>query len=240
MAVKLFTTKQVLASIRYDPLTKKGSVYDVIQLVTGQTNASQLFRRISERHPNIIIDYHKFPGRGQKPTPVADLPTLFRLMALLPGSRSRNFASKSMDVFTRVFAGDERLEPELKKRRTQLAASGLAGAADGVMTAVEDVLAELDKPLEPAVDRGVVYAATSPLLQGVKIGFWTGSLQVLRSRYEMYYGRDLELRTWACATCRAVERQLLAEFAAYSLGGELLDKACMPDLVQLLDTAEAV
>ncbi len=241
MAVARFTPEEILRSIRY--VTKKGSVYDVIRLVTGcdKFHTSETFAGIVAAFPDVSdrIEHRKFPGQGQRPTPVADLPTLFRLMAMLPGSRSRRFAGKSMDVFTRAFAGDERLEAELKRRRTQLAAAGMSGVADNVTTTVEDALAELDKPLEPAVDHGVIYAATSPLLQGVKIGFWTGSTQALRSRYEMYYGRELELRTWASAQCRAVERQLLEEFAAHSLGGELLDKACMPDLVQFLD-AEAM
>ena len=244
MAVATFTPEQVLRSIRYDPLTKKGSVYDVIRLVTGceTKHVGQTLSGITDKFPevNANVTLHKFPGQGQRPTPVADLPTLFQLMAILPGSRSRNFARKSMDVFTRVFGADERLEPELKKRRVQLAEAGLQGVADGVSTTVEDALAELTKPLEPAVDCGIIYAATSPLQQFVKVGYWTGSLDALRARYAMYYGPQLQLRTWDCQQCRAVERQLLDEFATHSLGGELLDKVCLPDLVELLDTALAM
>lgn len=161
-------------------------------------------------------------------------------MAILPGSRSRNFACKSMGVFARVFGADERLEPELKKRRTQLAEAGLQDVAAGVNTTVEDALAELGKPLEAPEDCGVIYAATSPLVQCIKIGFWTGSPEALKSRYAMYYGNELQLRTWQCQQCRAVERWVLDEFAAHSFGGELLDKACLQSLVQLLDTAASL
>lgn len=246
MAVATFTPAEILQRIRYDPLTKKGSVIDVVQLVTGHDakHASNALANILQSYPEVSqkskLVFLKFPGRGQRPTPVADLPTLFRIMAILPGSRSRRFAGKSMDVFTRALAGDERLEPELKRRRTQLAATGLDSLAADVTTTVEDALAELSKPLELPVDQGVIYVVTSPLLHCIKLGFWTGSLDVLRSRYAMYYGPQLELRTWECAQCRAVERELLQEFAAHSVGGELLDKACLPDLVQMLDVALAM
>ena len=239
-----FTPDQVLRAIRYDPATKRGSVYDVIHLVTGckPYNTSTYYQRMQAQFAQVAarVTTHKFPGQGQRPTPVADLPTLFQIMAILPGSRSRNFARKSMDVFTRVFGADERLEPELKRRRTQLATAGLAGVADGVATTVEDALGELDKPLEPAVDHGVIYAATSPLVSFVKLGYWTRSPEALRTRYAMYYGDRLQLLTWECSQCRAAERWLLDEFDADSLGGELLDKACLPRLVELLDAALAV
>lgn len=35
MAVATFTPSEILQKIRYEPSTKKGSVYDVIRLVTG-------------------------------------------------------------------------------------------------------------------------------------------------------------------------------------------------------------
>lgn len=257
MAVAQFTPSEILRRIRFDPLSKKGSVLDVIQLVTecgkyhasrnyaaiqAKKGASNTWAGLADKFPDISlkVDYHKFPGQGQRPTPVADLPTLFQIMAILPGSRSRNFAKRSMDVFTRTFAGDERLCDEVAKQRKTLEGTHFENAAAGVTTTVDDALAELARPLEPPTDHGVIYAATSPHLPFFKLGFWTGCPAVLESRYKMYYGSDMVLKTWACTECRATEDALLNEFASSSKGGELLDKACLPSLVELLDLACAM
>lgn len=241
MAVDAFTPSEILRRIRYDPFTKKGSVYDVIQLVTGcgKTHTSESLASIMDKFPEVLgrTQNFKFPGQGQRPTPVADMPTLFRLMALLPGSRSRKFAAKSMDVFTRAFGADEQLERELKRRRKMLADDGFDDVAAGVTTTVDDALAELGKPMEAPADQGIIYVATSPHQSFFKLGFWTGTTEALTTRYRTYYGPELELQTWACDQCRTVEQHLLKEFAQHSIGGELLDKCCLSSLAELLDLA---
>ena len=117
MALDLTDANAFRAAIRYDPLTKKGSVYDVIQIVTGQDHrhAQKTYTSIVASFPDVNdnVSMHKFPGQGQRPTPVASLPVLFRVMASCPGSRAREFCRSSMDVFCRAFGGDETLAREM-------------------------------------------------------------------------------------------------------------------------------
>ena len=52
------------------------AVYDVLQLVTGCSaqNCSVVYQRLSDVFPEVPADVSifKFPGRGQRDTPVAD------------------------------------------------------------------------------------------------------------------------------------------------------------------------
>lgn len=226
----------ILASIRYDPVSKKGSVLDAIQLVTGQKNGSQLFQRMQEKYPDISekISMHKFAGHKQKPTSVASLPVLFRIMAVLPGSRARNFNKSTMDVFCRAFGADASLIEEIRQRE-RIQNTRFANVATDITTTIEDAMATLTEPIEPPRDHGVMYIATSPFQTFFKVGFWTGTAEALRSRYTMYYGASLDLWMWECATCRDTETHVLHTFAKYSMGGEVLDKTCLPDVRNLLD-----
>ena len=87
---------------------------------------------------------------------------------------------------------------------------------------------------------GVVYIATSPLLSCFKLGFWTGPLDALGTRYRTYYGPRAEIQTWPCSECRACEAFLLEELASHSMGGELFSREAMPAAIELLDTASAM
>jgi hypothetical protein len=71
---------------------------------------------------------------------------------------------------------------------------------------------------------GYVYTATSPLLNAVKIGCWTGSVSNLRKRYITPYGPELELQVAHVADCIGTEAKLHAEFDSYRKCGELFDK----------------
>ena len=228
-------------SIRYDPLTKRGSVLDVVQLVTQApcNNASRNYASILEKFPDFRkeITYFKFSGQGQRPTPVATLPVLFRIMISCPGSRAREFGRSSIDVFTRAFGGDETLANEIVQRKDGLAGTDFQDAAAGITTTVDDAMACLSAPLEPSVDTGVLYIATSSLLPFFKLGYWTGSHDKLRSRFAVYYGPYVELHTWKCTECRECESFILKEFQGSSMGGELFDKTCMSDVIAILDMA---
>lgn len=235
--INKFEDAKTFEGIRYDNLTKKGSVLDVVRIVTkcSQAHASETFASIREKFPD-VLPMHKFPGQGQRLTPVADMPTLFRIMAILPGSRSKNFASKTADVFTRVFGGDENLENEIAKRRKTLAGTDFEHVAVNVTTTVDDALAELDKPLELPVDAGVIYIATTPWMPLFKLGFWTGTQEALESRYKMYYGPELQLETWMCVECRVVEKLIMEEFLDHNAGGELFSKDCLDQMKLSLTT----
>lgn len=72
---------------------------------------------------------------------------------------------------------------------------------------------------------GYVYLATSPLLNAVKIGCWTGSLANSKSRYTTPYGPHLEIERVLVSDCLAAESQMHDRFKVFNLGGELFEKA---------------
>ena len=230
--------------IRYDPLTEQASVLDAVRLVTGcnQAHASRTFSAVMERFPDVChqVEYFKFPGQGQRPTPVAPLQTLLNIMAVAPGKKARKFSKATTDVFCRALGADVRLADEIHERRRTVGGTPLADAAQNVSTTVDDALAVLGEPDEPPEDEGVLYIVTSPLMSAFKLGFWTGTLGALRSRYVTCYGPSLELHTWPCTQCRACEQFLLTEFSDFSLGGELFDKTHMPAAIQFMNLANSM
>ena len=92
----------------------------------------------------------------------------------------------------------------------------------------------LGKQTEVAT-RGLVYATTSPLFDGVKIGQWSGALSRLQSRYRTSYGRDTVVVTASVDDIHSTEDLLLTLFRPFSLGGELFDKACWGAVTQMIE-----
>lgn len=126
MAVDRFTPSEILRKIRFDPLTKKGSVLDVIQLVTGcqQKNATRTFDSISEKFPDVLqkVKDFKFPGQGQRPTPVAYLKDLIEIAWLCPGRSAKEFRRTGAVTLCRALGGDLSLVDEIRARHGDVSA----------------------------------------------------------------------------------------------------------------------
>ena len=121
----VLTVHQVLEKIRFDRESKRGSVLDVVQLVTkcSQDNASKVFQRLSEHHPDLRasrMDF-KFPGQGQRPTPVANVVTLCEIAWLLPGLNAAIFRKEGAATLCRALGGDLTLIDEIKARHGEIA-----------------------------------------------------------------------------------------------------------------------
>ncbi|RYE16209.1 MAG: hypothetical protein EOP45_17900 [Sphingobacteriaceae bacterium] len=77
---------------------------------------------------------------------------------------------------------------------------------------------------------GLIYAVTSPILNAVKIGQWSGSVDQLRSRYRTYYGHSCHIVYQKVADRRICEIQTFQQFSSFNLrsvdvkNGELFDK----------------
>ncbi|KAK9827114.1 hypothetical protein WJX74_006939 [Apatococcus lobatus] len=59
--------------IRATPeVPRRVSVYDAIKVMTGNPNPRKTWLDMSQKHPEILslVTYHKFPGQGQRDTPV--------------------------------------------------------------------------------------------------------------------------------------------------------------------------
>jgi hypothetical protein len=68
------------------------AIYDVISLISGLdgNHAGKAFRELVQQHPEVHSNgvNFKFPGRGQRETPVADAKGIVEIIMLLPGKRA--------------------------------------------------------------------------------------------------------------------------------------------------------
>lgn len=122
MALTALTPAQILGRIRYDSLTKKGSVFDVIRLVTDQENPKKLLDRMTAQVPEVLPnwEYFKFPGQGQRPTPVAYLKDLIEIAWLCPGKHAKEFRRTGAVTLCRALGGDLSLVDEIKERHGEV------------------------------------------------------------------------------------------------------------------------
>jgi len=100
-----------------DEVPPRVSVYDLIAAVKNCPDAARKdFWRIKEDHPEVgeSVLYFKFPGRGQRETPVTDARGAICVINLLPGKRAAEFRLKAADIVVRALGGDETLVQEIR------------------------------------------------------------------------------------------------------------------------------
>ena len=118
------TAVNLTDGIRVDQATQKGSVNDVIALVTGKKGsyAIQAFSRIKQQNTGLIpkCDRLKINGKGNV-TPVADAATLVEIAWLLPGQKAVSFRRKGAETVCRVLGGDLSLVEDVQRRHAQVA-----------------------------------------------------------------------------------------------------------------------
>jgi hypothetical protein len=63
------------------------SVFDAIQFIAQKGNQRLVWKRLCESHPEVVtnVTTYKFPGPGQRDTPVAGKKTIIEIILLLPG-----------------------------------------------------------------------------------------------------------------------------------------------------------
>ncbi|KAL3158971.1 hypothetical protein ABBQ32_011369 [Trebouxia sp. C0010 RCD-2024] len=112
------TAVNLTDGIRVDQATQKGSVNDVIALVTGKKGsyATQVLSRIKERNSELIpkCDRLKINNKGNE-TPVADAATLVEIAWLLPGKKAASFKRKGAETVCRMLGGDLTLVDEIQR-----------------------------------------------------------------------------------------------------------------------------
>ncbi len=127
MADALFDPRQLIQQIRYDPESQKGSVFDTIHLVMqcDRSVCSRNFASIARDFPNVMdkVAYHKFPGRGQRPTPVAALTDLVEIALLCPGKNAARVRQMAARIQCRYLAGDQSLADEIERQHALVSAA---------------------------------------------------------------------------------------------------------------------
>ncbi len=103
---KELTGQQIRAT---NEVPRRVSVYDIIEVMTGNPNPRQLTANLCERFPEVVqlTDKFKFPGKGQRETPVVGAKGLVTIMNLLQGERAARFRAAEADVLVR-YLGSER------------------------------------------------------------------------------------------------------------------------------------
>lgn len=238
--METFTAEQILQRIRFDNDSKRGSVLDVIQLVTGciQNVASQSFERICLQFPDLNNLVHfKFPGRGQRPTKVAPLPVLVKIIMLCPGKTALKWRMHAAEVLCRALGGDESLAREIETQ-----ARVVSGTLTENLRACPDPngwtpLKDMDFSVEAEDDstEGIVYLAGAPEFGYVKVGSWAGDDATLLSRYRTYYGPHAWVKTWQSEDRRRDEAAVLFALKTHSAGGELIKAEAAAEAARLLD-----
>lgn len=105
---------------------KAVSIYDAITIAIETKNPHKAFIDVQKSHPEVLsissqfgqkcndFHQHKFPGQGQRLTPVATARGIMRIMMLLPGSKAAAFRNKAAETILKVLGGSESLIEEIR------------------------------------------------------------------------------------------------------------------------------
>lgn len=139
--LKTMDVGEVFKHIRWCKEHNKGSVLDVIKLLTGLTsnNASNIFERIKKDHQAVATkcSIWKFPGARQRNTPVADTKTLIQIAFLCPGKDAYELGALAANTFARTLAGDLSLVDELVRTNGSLGAEAQEKLLSGTSSTPE-------------------------------------------------------------------------------------------------------
>lgn len=95
------------------------SVYDVIKFC-GCKGRHKVWERLTEQHPEVLTfcsDF-KFPGRGQRKTPVADREGILQIIGLLPGAVGKSYRAAAAHVFLAYLDASPELAGDIIDRAT--------------------------------------------------------------------------------------------------------------------------
>ncbi len=88
---------QNLALLNYGEIRvtsdERYSVFDVVEVIGGKKNPWDAWNALSEQFPEVLgkVEDFKFPGRGQRLTPVTNKEGLLYIIGLLPGAVGRTY-----------------------------------------------------------------------------------------------------------------------------------------------------
>ena len=112
------TVQQVRKTAEIPP---RVSIIDVIVALTRQsaTNANHTWGRVQDSYPEVRhhVTNFKFPGRGQRDTPVTDAEGITQLIMVLPGRTATIARQSAANVVVRYLGGDVGLVREVMANR---------------------------------------------------------------------------------------------------------------------------
>ncbi len=170
------TAANLIDDIRVDKATQKGSVHDVIKLVSKRTSkhTTQSFARLVAQHPEIHPKCVtlKIDGKGHV-TPVADAATLVEIAWLVPGKAAAAFRRKGAESVCRLLGGDLQLVDEIQRRHAQVTGTAeeeflLAGSGGNIGSSAQVALPQVPYSLEQLQQMQTAAAAIAASAAGVQ------------------------------------------------------------------------
>ena len=118
LAELLGKSEEELQRIRQTPDCKT-SLIDTVMTLSGldACQCARTLRDLFDRFPELRckISQYKFPGRGQRDTPVADLATVYEILMVLPGRNAARIRSQAARLMVRYLGGDLTLIQDVER-----------------------------------------------------------------------------------------------------------------------------
>ena len=132
---------------RFTPDRKRFSIYDAIAKFKGCSidRAGYVFRNLDRGSmTNNEPVEHKFPGAGQRPTPVGTLHEIVQILARLPGKQARALNAQTAEVTLNVLAGSRAAIDAAEQKRAEVSPE----ARDRLLTGLPQSM-EIEEAAEP-------------------------------------------------------------------------------------------
>jgi hypothetical protein len=117
LALPIIRSEDFPQDVRITP-DGRVSVYDGIGYLLGNKNPYQVWNDLVERIPEVLhkTENLQFPGKGQRPTPVATLEAFVEILVTLPGRIAAQVREKAVRTLIRALKGDPTLVDEILSR----------------------------------------------------------------------------------------------------------------------------
>ena len=113
--------REIFRIRKTDETPPRISAVDVVQAITGKTknNAGNSLDCVKERYPEVSRNLRnfRFPGRGQRDTPVVDVRGIVEIVMLLPGRHAARVRRQAAELLCRYLGGDLALVDEVCRNR---------------------------------------------------------------------------------------------------------------------------
>jgi len=88
----------------------------LIRVVAKLDNPRQTYQALRDTFPEVVCEKYnfKFPGKGQRETPVVSARGVVSIINLLPGQTAAAFRLRAADIVVRALGGDESLVAEIR------------------------------------------------------------------------------------------------------------------------------
>jgi prophage antirepressor-like protein len=119
-------------------------------------NPRQVLKSITERNPEVVqfLNNFKFPGRGQRETPITNEEGIYQILMLCPGQRGAEFRKWAANLIERYRKADGSLAEEVVERQTTNQAKRTSKRIEGIVRRK----IETDTLQAHGIEKGLEYA----------------------------------------------------------------------------------